>query len=97
MKQLVTVILLFMLTACATKINHPSAPQEQINNAKSFNVHPEKVRVHFFMGKYNGDGFQLNEAMEIYVNEIKVVSLGNKNEYAFIDLSPGNYSYGVVG
>jgi len=40
---------------------------------------------------------QLNEVMEIYVNEKKVVTLGNKDEFAAIDLLPSSYAFKCKG
>lgn len=91
------VILLLLLTSCATRINYPPAPQEQVNIVQNFEIESGKGRVHFFVGKYNGTGVQLNEAVDVFVNEEKVVTLGNKSEFAVIDLSPGDYSFKCQG
>jgi len=97
MKKFAIILLLILLPSCATIINHPPAPQEQIDKAQNFEVEKGKARVHFFLGKYNGEKPQLNEAMEIYVNEKKVVTLGNKDEFAAIDLLPGSYAFKCKG
>lgn len=84
--------MIFLLFGCATRIDHASAPQELIDVAQNFQIEEGKGRVYFFMGRLNGDGAQINEATEIYVNDNRIVTLGNKDEYAFIDLTPGTYA-----
>ena len=92
MKKIAVVVLLLILSSCATKIDHPSAPHDYVSKIQNFEIEPDKGRIHFFIGKFNGDKAQLNEAFEVFINEEKIVTLGNKSEFATIDLSPGVYS-----
>jgi hypothetical protein len=94
--KILVIILLLLLSSCATKINHPPAPQEQIDKAQNFEIKKGTAKVYFFLGKAHmgsTEGGQLNEAMDLFINEKKFVTLGNQDEYAVVDLSPGSYSF----
>jgi hypothetical protein len=93
MKNFTILVLMFLLSTCAVRIDHPPASQDQIAKAQDFNVDEGASRTYFFLGKYDGTGTQLNQAMDVYVNEKKIVTLGNKNEFAVSDLKPGKYSF----
>jgi hypothetical protein len=93
MKNFTILVLMFLFSACANRINHPPASQDQLTKAQNFNVDVGTSRTYFFLGKYDGTGTQLNQAMDVYVNEKKIVTLGNKNEFAISDLKPGKYSF----
>jgi len=75
------------LTACATILNHPPAPEQQQLIVRQFQLTENEARVHFFTGA----GF--NEAFEVYVNDVKVGLIGNPKEYIAIDLPPGTYAF----
>lgn len=96
-KIIVLLLTSFFLTACAgTRINHPPAPLQQQSIVEQFHLNENESRVHFFSGEFInklGWGVTYNEAFEVYINDVKVGVIGNKNEYMAIDLRPGIYNF----
>ena len=86
----------FFLTACATRINHPTVPLQQQSTVEQFQLNENESRVHFFLGDLflkNASGIKINEAAELYVNNVKIGMIGNDKEYIVIDLNPGHYNF----
>jgi hypothetical protein len=89
-------LMCFFLTACATRINHPTAPLQQQSTVEQFQLDENESRVHFFLGELllkNASGIKMNEAAELYVNNVKIGMIGNDKEYIVIDLNPGLYNF----
>ena len=96
-KNIICLLSCLFLAACvATRINHPPAPLHQQSIVKQFQLGENVSRVHFFIGDLvlNADSrIKMNEAVELYVNNVKIGLLGNSKEYIAIDLYPGTYTF----
>jgi hypothetical protein len=63
---------------------------------EQFQLDENESRVHFFLGELflkNASGLKMNEAAELYVNNVKIGMIGNDKEYIVIDLNPGLYNF----
>lgn len=95
-KKIIYLFFCFFLTACATRINHPPAPLQQQSTVEQFQLDENESRVHFFLGELfmkNARGIKMNEAAELYINNVKIGLIGNDKEYIAIDLNPGLYNF----
>jgi len=96
LNKIICFLLCFFLTACATRINHPTVPLQQQSTVEQFQLDKNESRVHFFLGELfmkNARGIKMNEAAELYVNNVKIGLIGNNKEYIAIDLNPGLYNF----
>lgn len=94
--KIICFVTCFFLTACATRISHPPAPLQQQSIVEQFQLNGNESRVHFFLGDLfmkNDSGIKMNEAAKIYVNNVKIGSIGNNQEYIAIDLHPALYNF----
>jgi hypothetical protein len=95
-KKTISLFACFFLTACATRINHPTVPLQQQSTVEQFQLDENESRIHFFLGEVfmkNSRGIKINEAAELYVNNVKIGLIGNDKEYIAIDLNPGLYNF----
>ena len=94
--KVICFLICFFLTACATRISHPPAPLQQQSIVEQFKLNGNESRVHFFLGDLfmkNASGIKMNEAAELYVNNVKIGLIGNDKEYIAIDFNPGLYNF----
>lgn len=94
-KKIIYLFFCFFLTACATRINHPPAPLQQQSTVKQFQLDGDESRFHFFLGNsiLYGRSHKMNEAANLFVNNIKIGTIGNNKEYLAVDLHPGTYTF----
>lgn len=95
MKKLLLFLCCLSTMGCATKLTHPIAGQVDQDIVKTCKVEPNTARVAFFTGyiRMYGKDNTHNEAVDILVNDQKVGTIGNKDEYIVVDLPPGKYSF----
>lgn len=94
-KKIIYIFFCFFLTACATRINHPPAPLQQQSTVERFQLNENESRVHFFLGEFflYDRAIKINQVADIYVNNVKIGTIGNSKEYLAVDLHPGTYDF----
>jgi hypothetical protein len=92
MKKFITLLLVFLsITGCAVRIEHPEIPLAEKEALHSSSLPANKGRVVFYLGKMFG--VKMNRAADIYINEIKLGTIGNREEMVVVDLPPDNYFF----
>ena len=94
-KKIIYLFFCFFLTACVTRINHHPAPLQQQSTVERFQLDENESRVHFFLGEFflYGRATEINQVADVYVNNVKIGTIGNRKEYLAVDLHPGTYDF----
>jgi S1-C subfamily serine protease len=91
MKFMAAFLSSLLLFGCAAKLVQEAAPAGHQWVVQNMRIPSGMGRVICSLGKFSWA--QLDEPIEIYVNEIKIGLLGNKEEILAIDLYPQIYSF----
>jgi hypothetical protein len=88
---IILLILLLNSTGCAVRMKHPEISLADRDIITSNSLPENKGRVVFYLGKMLG--VKMDRAADIYINEIKVGTIGNREELVVVDLPPNNYFF----
>lgn len=90
------ILFIVLLSGCAVKyVQLPASTLDQ-NAVKNYEMDSNYSRVIFYSGKMSNvqlDTAELDRAIEIFIDNNKIGSVGNKEEMIAADLPPGTYSF----
>ena len=95
MKKSFFIFIFISLTlGCIATMKHPEISLVDRKIIQNYSVPANKGRVVFYLGVV--DNFlkpKVNRIADIYINEIKVGTIGNKEEMVVVDVPPNNYRF----